>query len=142
MKTAAAPIPFLTLSLFLLSGGSAFVLSAQTGTSRQSGTSSDRPPAVTQTFRDSKGRITGTATTTTTPAGSRVTTYQTGSGTPTNSSVNFPEEGTGTLIRKNVYPNTPARKPARDSSAPILPPAAKNGKTEPPAPLPEKQPDK
>lgn len=66
----------------------------------------------TQTFRDSHGRVTGTATTTTTPSGSSATTYQTGSGKPVVSSTGFnKEEGKTSTVQKNVYPkDKPATK--------------------------------
>ncbi len=91
--------------------GAAFILNAQIS----------RPATTTQTFRDSKGRVTGTATTTTTATGSKVTTYQTGGGTPVNSSTDFPKQGTATLVQKNVYPDKSPATPKEDLSKLTLP---------------------
>ena len=97
--------------LISILAGAAFILNAQIS----------RPATSTQTFRDSKGRVTGTATTTTTATGSKVTTYQTGSGTPVNSSTDFPRQGTTTLVQKNVYPDKSPATQKKDLSTLILP---------------------
>jgi|GEM_PF-4871840 hypothetical protein len=121
-------VPALRLFLFLAFAGGALALSAQTKPS-------SRP--ATQTFRDSKGRITGTETTTPTPSGSSVTTYQTGSGKPVSSSTKFPEEGSGTLVHKNVYPANANSQNTFKRIEPVSSPSAKN--TEEKKPAPDKQ---
>ncbi len=119
-------------TLILLLAGSAMVLSAQASRPGAPKTSPvNRPSTVTQpstpstqTFRDAKGRVTGTATTTTSPTGSKVTTYQTSTGKPVTSSTEFPKEGTGTTVQK-VQPKTTSSTTPDATPAPTLPPEKK-----------------